>query len=676
MIEIQPRARYAAIVLVVALLAACVVGFFRARTEAHANRVEIAMDYTDFLALARAYNYNPSAFLIALRRAGLTSLALTEELGSDVGTDGNAYATTGAALLNQARISPITDPVLAELVRSGKVARDAVYILVYDQATYERYKAQLALHFEPKTVRVLRDREPWLIELRTQIDYFNNTALGIPNGQVALAKKLGLLVVPRFQNDERFTQPQMASLIDNVLKVDPKVSTVIFFGLRNQVLGYPDHLPEAAFVFKDHGATAAHPFNFGSIETYDDSQIQKGNDTLAKLIPGQTVRVQAIAKTELDKIDLDELVARYELGVRERNIRVVYLRPWGHQDGNLSIEATNVEMVKQIADDLRSHGFRLGRATPVPLYRGNNAVLVGLSALAVPSIFVLLLGAFGAYRRGWAFAAYAATVLIYAGGLATHHDMIARSVIALAGALLFSAAAFLAFAPAFRNNPEAKFGAQLRVSLLWMLVATAGALTGALVVVGLMSSPLAMEEIERFRGVKLVLALPPLIALALYIFDSRYDSGSESPGDVFLTPVRFYQLLAGIAVIAGGALLVMRSGNQSEIEPSKIELMLRHGLTSVLSVRPRFKSFLVGFPVMMLVPALLRAHRRAVGWILAICTGVGIGDIIDTFSHLHTPLAISLWRVFNGLWVGALIGIAAIAIYRAFVRRRTDSQAV
>ena len=66
---------------------------------------------------------------------------------------------------------------------------------------------------------------------------------------------------------------------------------------------------------------------------------------------------------------------------------------------------------------------------------------------------------------------------------------------------------------------------------------------------------------------------------------------------------------AGIAVIAGGALLVMRSGNQSEIEPSKIELMLRHGLTSVLSVRPRFKSFLVGFPVMMLVPALLRARR-------------------------------------------------------------------
>jgi len=192
------------------------------------------------------------------------------------------------------------------------------------------------------------------------------TALGIPNGQVALAKKLGLLVVPRFQNDERFTQPQMASLIDNVLKVDPKVSTVIFFGLRNQVLGYPDHLPEAAFVFKDHGATAAHPFNFGSIETYDDSQNPKGNDTLAKLIPGQTVRVQAIAKTELDKIDLDELVARYELGVRERNIRVSTCGrgPPRRKSVHRSDQRRDGQANR---DDLRSHGFRLGRATPVPL---------------------------------------------------------------------------------------------------------------------------------------------------------------------------------------------------------------------------------------------------------------------------------------------------------------------
>ncbi len=663
-IRTDARTRYAAFILVVALLASLAVAAFRIRIESQTRRVEIAMDYSDFIALARSYNYNPSAFLIALRRAGLTSLALTEELGANVADAGKAYATTGSALLNQARISPLSDSTLAALVASKRISPDAIYLIVYDRATYERYRRQLALHFEPKTVRVLRDRAPWLLEVRTQIDYFNNTGLGIPSDQIDLAKRLGLLVIPRFQNDERFEKAQFDAIFDDVLRRDRLVSTVIFFGLRNQVFGYPDHLPDAADAFKEHGAKSLHPFNFGSIETYDDSQIQKGNETLARLIPGQTVRVQAIAKTELDKIALNEAVGRYELGVRERNVRVVYLRPWPHQDGDLSIEKTNVELVQTLAEDLRAHGFRLGRATPIPLYRGDNRILVGLAALAVPSIFVLLLGTFGWYRRRWAIAAYALTILMYLGGVASHHDLLARSLIALAGALLFATAAFLAIAPAFSESPAPKYGDQLVRSVGWTLLATAVVLVGALIVVGLMSSPLTMEEVERFRGAKAVLALPPLIGLALYIFSRRFNSGVERPGDVFSARVQVYQLFVGIAIVAAGALLVMRSGNQSDVGPSQLELAMRHGLAALLNVRPRLKDFAIGFPALMLLPALTVAHRRVVGWLLSIAIGVGFGDILDTFCHLHTPILISLMRIFNGLIIGAVIGAIAIAIYR------------
>lgn len=666
---IDSRTRYAAIVLLVALLASLAVAAFRARAESHAKRVELAMDFQDFSALARSYNYNPSAFLIALRRAGLTSLALTEELGANVGYDGKASAATGAQLLNQADISPIRNPTIAGLMAARKLDPGAVYLLVADPSSFHRYLSQLALHFMPKSIRVLHNAKPWLIEVHTQIDYFNNTALGIPTDQLELARYLGLLVIPRFQNDERFQEPQMNALFNGVLKYDPKVSTVIFFGLRNQVIGYPDHLDDAAAAFQKH------IFNFGTIETYDDSQIQKGNVTLARLIPGRTVRVQAIAKTELDKLKLDEVVGRYVLGVRERNIRVVYLRPWDHQDGSLSIEATNVEMVKAIADQLKADGFKLGRATPIAPYRGNNRLLVGICALAVPSIFVLLLGFFGWYRPNWAIAAYVVTILVYAAGVATHRDLIARSIIALAGALLFETAAFLVLIPAFAETPSTRGGEQIARSIGWTLAATGIALLGALVVVGLMSSPLAMEEIERFRGVKAVLAFGPFIALVLYMFDKRFGSGVERPRDVFLSPVLTYQLLAGIAIVAAGALLVMRSGNDSDVSPSQVEITLRHVLTSVLSVRPRFKEFLIGFPCMMLVPALLPIHRRAIGWLLALGIGVGIGDIVDTFSHLHTPLAISILRIFNGLWVGAIIGIVAILVYRRLARPLTASKA-
>lgn len=664
MIRPDAKTRYAALILVVAFLACLVVAVYRVHTELQARRVEIAMDYTDFIQMARSYDYEPAAFLIALRRAGLTSLALTEELGANVGDDGLAYATTGGALINQARLSSLSDPLLESMVRSNRLSRNAVYLIVDDPATYARYRAQLALHFERKSVRVLRASKPWIIEVRTQIDYFNALALGIPARQIALAKRLGLLVVPRLQNDERYARPQIEAAFNDVIRQDRKVSTVIFFGLRNAVFGYPDHLDDAAAVFREHGAKSPVPFTFGAIETYDDSQIQKGSETLARDIPGQTVRVQAIARTELDKITLDDVVARYVLGVRERNIRVVYLRSWLHQDGDLTIEQTNVEMVKEIADQLRAHGFKLGRATPIPLYRGDNRILVGIATLAVPSIFVLLLGYYGWYRPWLGVAAYVLTLLLYVTGVLIHHDVFARSLIALPGALLFATAAIVAVTKAFSEEPAARLPDQFVRSLGWTLVATAVALAGALVVVGVMSAPLAMEEIERFRGVKLVIALPPLIALLLYLFDRRFNSGIDHPSQVFSAPVRVYQLFTGLLIIGAGVLILMRTGNQADIAPSHFELALRHYLTGVLSVRPRFKEFLVGFPFLMLLPALTTAHRRVVGWLLALGIGMGIGDVIDTFSHLHTPVTISLQRVANGLVIGAIVGALAIWIYR------------
>src|SRR5262249_49619556 len=144
--------------------------------------------------------------------------------------------------------------------------------------------------------------------------------------------------------------------------------------------------------------------------------------------------------------------------------------------------------------------------------------------LAVPSIFILLLDFFGWYRRWLAGAAYAVTILLYIAGLLTHHDAFARSAIALAGALLFATAALLVLIPAWNEQPAQKTGGQILRSVGWMLAATGVALLGALVVIGVLSSPLTMEEIERFRGVRLILALPPLIALVLYLFDRRFGA--------------------------------------------------------------------------------------------------------------------------------------------------------
>ncbi len=659
---VRTQTRFAAFMLLIALLAAAVVAVERVRVERATQRAEIAMDYTDFLALARSYNYNPEGLLVALRRAGLTSLAVQEELGSSINTGRNAFVTTGVGILQGARFSPVSDPTLARLVRQNAVVPDEVYLLVYDRATFERYRQQLPLHFSRSSIRMLHATVPWVLAIRTQIDYFGSTSLGIARDQLDLARRLDLLVIPRLQNDERLREPQIAAVFD-ALQHRARISTVIFFGLRNQVVGYPDHIADTADVMRRRHLT------FGAIETYDAPQVQKGNDELAKAIPGQTVRVQAIAKPEQDKLRFGEIVARYLLGARERNVRVVYLRPFAHEYDGRSIEATNVELVRQIAQGLRTRGFTLGRAAPVPLYRGNNRVLIGLAALGVPSLFILLLGVYGWYRRWLALAAYGVTILLYAGGLAVHHDLLARSMLALAGAILFAAAAFTVLQGAFAARPASSARAQLLASLRWTLLATSVALLGALLVIGLMSSPLVMEEIERFRGVKAVLALPPLIALALYLFTDRFGSPIDDQRAAFNAPVRIGQLLLGVLIVGAAGLILLRSGNQSDIAPSSLELSLRSGLTSLLSVRPRFKEFVVGFPLLMLLPALLPAHRRIVGWLLAFGIGVGIGDLIDTFSHIHTPIVVSLIRVLIGAVIGCLLGSALVLLYRTIALR-------
>jgi hypothetical protein len=73
----------------------------------------------------------------------------------------------------------------------------------------------------------------------------------------------------------------------------------------------------------------------------------------------------------------------------------------------------------------------------------------------------------------------------------------------------------------------------------------------------------------------------------------------------------------------------------------------------------------------MLIAALLPAHRARWGWLLALAAGVGLADVVDTFSHLHTALAVSLLRLANGAVLGIALGALAILAYRAVVRKQS-----
>jgi hypothetical protein len=653
--------RIVLLVLAIGLLAALFVALRRERREVAARNVEIVMDDADFSAMAKAYAYNEAEFLTELRRAGLTSLAVSEELGINIPAAPAATVFTAGALLDQARVSPLTDPLFAALVRANAIRADTMYLVAYDAPTAQRYAEQLPLRFEPRALRLLRATLPAVWAIRTQTDYFAAETFGLPLDRVALAKRLGLLLVPRLQNDQSFSPAHIRALVADSTR-GQRARTVIFFGVRNEVLGYPDHLDATAAAL-----SAAH-LNFGTVESYDPKQEQFGNADLARHMPERLVRVQAIAKPEADRLSPEEIIARYLLGVNERNVRVVYLRPYFHQWGGRTIEATNVEIVRRIAEGIRADHKRVASASAFRAFY-INPVLIALVSLMVPASVLLLLEAFGIRSRRWIVVLVLADLLFVAAGYASHHDIIARKLLALAAGLAFPALGMLSVGAVFRGDPISwlRTGNVYARGLCALVMAIAVTLFGALAIVGLLSTLLTMTEIDHFLGVKYVLVLPPLIALVLYLFTDRFGAKLD-PRAAADTPVRVIQLLVGLVLVAGAYLVLERSGNQSDIAPSSFELALRSHLTSILQVRPRFKEFVVAWPALMLVPALLAEDRRRWGWLFVLAVGMGLGDLIDTFSHLHTPLLVSAERVINGGVLGALLGGLAVFAYRRLRR--------
>jgi hypothetical protein len=100
----------------------------------------------------------------------------------------------------------------------------------------------------------------------------------------------------------------------------------------------------------------------------------------------------------------------------------------------------------------------------------------------------------------------------------------------------------------------------------------------------------------------------------------------------------------------------MRTGNDSGIGVSGLELKFRAVLDRLMMVRPRTKEFLIGHPALFLGIAFLLKQRRLLGLPLVALGILGQVSLVNTFCHIHTPLLMSVIRAFNGLALGLVIG--------------------
>lgn len=378
---------------------------------------------------------------------------------------------------------------------------------------------------------------------------------------------------------------------------------------------------------------------------------QGGINALASV--DNAVRVHGISQAEMDFLDYNRIITRYLRGVRERNIRVLYLRPFSGSDGWQSTQT----LISDLTTELIDAGYTIGTANP---YRTWHPSVFSLIIVALG----IILGMIQLLNKWVAFSPTLFWILVgiswFASSILLLMDLnFGQQVMALLGSIVFPS---LALTQVFAKK-RSIIRSYLHVAMISLL--------GSLLVVGMLGGSDYLIKLQEFRGVKLMHIAPVGITFiyGLIVTKLPFKSGQAIIDELKTAwhgsiPVK-YLVSCGIAAVIV-AIYLLRTDNFL-LPVSQLEITFREGLEQLLIVRPRTKEFLLGHPVLVLVLAAKRKHPV----LLAIAV-IGQLSIVNTFTHVHTPLLLSGLRVFYGLLFGYLIGWLVRKIWDALKGRSND----
>ena len=597
------RALWAVVVL--SLVPAAWLAVQRAGVEGTDRTVAVVMDE---VALADQGDYlGLDSFELAQRyqALGLTGIALYEQTVETLADEGRAAVLSGAEAraVAAARGDAIPD-----------VAGDTTLITALEEGALEGLLRKSAI---PPRELMLQGRT-WYV-----FDGSGQTSLRRPAGphraQVEAFAEAGFDLAYRPRN-----YPGLQAVGEDF---PPEADYLIHAGL--DVAGHPSGLDPLVEASQDY------------LTAIIEGTPQDGLARISHAIP--TTRLLSFNQDYINlRLRPRDLIDKYLLAVSERNIRLLYLRPYTEEQLG-DMVANTEELVAGLAEALTAEGYTIGQIRPDQLAYDPSLLLRALAAVGVIAGLALL----GLLFPGvWGVLVAAAVLAL--GVVAGGADW---DALALVAALAF---------------PVLGFGYLPRRG--WSIVgATLVSLSGALLLTAVGSDRASLLGIEPFAGVAATLVVPP----ALFLFHEalRFRRPAAWITSLWSHPVRLGEVALAVVVAGILGLIVMRRGNFPLLSASGLELTVRETLSEWF-VRPRFKE-LLGHPAALL--GLVQGTWPA--WIRAALLSAGVvaqATILNSFSHYHTPLLVSLQRSVIALVLGVAIGFVLVALARvavALVRR-------
>lgn len=597
----------------------------RVRVERANRSVTLAVDYQEVSRLAWWTGLKEEEVLDRFKARGINAVLFKEQtLAELVPQYLRVYSAEEAARLF---------PEMKGYFHPGRL------YLVGDRVVLKRVKIHLENKL-PSPLEVIPDVSSGDL-LALSIPSFNpaeleNLGVGFPEDKLDMVIRKGLYLLPQIRTWPGARAASVASTLRSIEGYGPYIAALLFND--NVLPGYPGALPVMAEEIKRLGVPV------GLIEFFP----QQGLKQLALLLDKRAVRVHSIPLKDMASLSWEEGVERLSLAASERNIRILILHLFFRGDTSEWLN-TNLKYVDTVRASLAKEGLERGLAQP---FSGlpSSRIWWSLMALGILGGGILLLKELGLSRLSWILGGLGLLGWLFALGLG--YVTLARKIMALGSAVIFpTLALWLAFKDGHRPlGLAASFKLVLRSTLI--------SLVGGLILAGLLTDTTFLLKLDEFMGVKASFLLP----LVLFIVAAVYWEEKERFWAVWRRWLNQNLTVLFLLLASLGAIVIFlylnRTGNES-VGLLPLEGQLRSLLERVLLVRPRTKEFLLGYPFFLLALGWGYRHRYLPFWLLALAGQI---SIVNTLAHLHTPLLISLLRIFNGLWLGLLLGIVLVAL--------------
>ena len=574
-----------------------------------ANRaVHLLIDMPDVRLLAGSTGKSVPEVLDRLKASGATAVAVAEETFDELVATGRLVIEPGPPVQYR-----VTDPLLEQGLR----------VFVTERLTPAT---------DPVAEIVFASGESFPLGARfTDMRTFG---LGFNSEEAEQIRAAGLGVVGRIVNQPLSDERAIKAVLDDAGAIGAE--GLIFGG--DQVLGRRDLVVQAADEIRARGMW------IGPVEF----TVQGGLPRITKELQDSLIRVHSMVASEMERNEPPDIVDRYVRSVVERSMKALFLRP-------ISMSSEDpldgfAKFISTVRDRLAREGYQAKPARPgVPDERPLwAAIVIGIGVAAAGGFLAYCLGGTRwGVGVGLLLVALCATLAVGFG----------LRYLALAGAMIFPTLAMLAAFDKGNQGGNSKWIA----AFFWI---TALSLIGGLHVAALLTTPAHMLRIEQFFGVKLAHFLPPIF-IALYLVFTEHDARALLRGTI-----RWMDVVIMVLVMAAVFVMLTRTGNDNPGDVSAIELKIRNFLDRVLPERPRTKEFMVGHPALIVSLWMVATNRRSWLPLTAFMAAIGQVSVLNTFCHLHTPIAVSLLRVAVGVVMGGIFGLLALWVVQRLAKRR------